>query len=444
MNEQAEKTIRVLVAPLLFPFAPRRVARWHEHTPLWQLYIAHWIGMILATATFRATYLIFDYFGVEGPGFPLPFRTNMTLITYACGEVAFIAVAMSMTCWAARPEPIKNTFHHTLRMSWLFSGHLTWIAISFVAAMHLMPPKIIIGPSPPRYYMYTISFALIAATIIWSIVSYLRAVTAPRNNQPLQQSHPLCEWCGYTLSHLDGIDRCPECGKPTAPSIEENPRIPYQYRVGAGGLWQFWKTPDQLLRRSTDRRYLGVHQLLHPRGYRRIRRRHNRHRNDTGIRHFIRYHRRHLHHIRMLHRVVLLHAWLYRRIWYRFPHVQTRRQESTRSNLSSRRTQRWRLSDIDRASHDIVCTHRGGIPVSCGNPAGTRTRHRHRTVLCVIDLAPNAICNLQQQVTHPGTINHGKESLRKQHIPPLRLGETRKLLWHEIVLRRIPRITIVI
>lgn len=203
---------------LLFPFQPRRVILAHERTRLREIYIIHWLGL-LAVATVLVT---IDMLAVD---LAISLRRSVTeriisnkdaaagaVIVALLVEVVFVLVATAMTCWAGADEPLGRTWRHALKVSWLYAAHLTWVA----AAFGVFVLGSLIDFNVEREQSLAV---FLAAVVIWSIVSYLRALTAPRATAP-PDHHPMCEWCGYNLSHSDPAGRCSECGKEVRESLD--------------------------------------------------------------------------------------------------------------------------------------------------------------------------------------------------------------------------------
>ena len=75
-------------------------------------------------------------------------------------------------------------------------------------------------------------FLFFSAASIWAWWMLLRAVTArPGITQP--RLDPMCEYCGYNLSHTPVESRCPECGQPAVQSIG-HPRPPTSWEQRRG------------------------------------------------------------------------------------------------------------------------------------------------------------------------------------------------------------------
>lgn len=129
----------------------------------------------------------------------------------AAGEVVFVLVAAMMTCWAGCDEPIGDTFRHALRVSWLYAVHLVWVAAAFGLMMF--------GSVSGGNDVVPLLLMCFSGVIVWSIISYLRALTLDRRGTAATSEDPMCEWCGYNIAHTDPCGLCPECGQAVADSV---------------------------------------------------------------------------------------------------------------------------------------------------------------------------------------------------------------------------------
>ena len=231
---------------LLFPFQPRRVALAHAHTPLWKVYLIHWLGLlILAGVLIGLDLVLRRYQPRHTLDLHLVLHDNKAAITalvvILCGEGVFVLFAKLMTCWAGADEPIRDTWRYALRVSWLFVAHLPWVVGGCSATF-------LIG----IYYEMRedgalLTIIILTSIIIWSIVGYLRAMTAPRHTETVQ-ADPMCEWCGYTVAYLDPSGRCPECGRPIPDSLDSAARRPFVADDLLDVASEAWINPEPLFR----------------------------------------------------------------------------------------------------------------------------------------------------------------------------------------------------
>lgn len=232
---------------LLFPFQPRRVALAHAHTPLWKVYLIHWLGLLVLTGVLIGLDFIVRHLR---PTHTLVLHRVLhehkaaltTVVIILCGEGVFVLFAKLMTCWAGADEPIGDTWRYALRVSWLFVAHLPWVVGGCGATMLMA-------------YLYEaredgalLTVTTLTSIIIWSIVGYLRAMTAPRRTEALQ-TDPMCEWCGYTIAYLDPGGRCPECGRPIGDSLDKSVRRPFGAADYLEVAAEAWINPEPLFRR---------------------------------------------------------------------------------------------------------------------------------------------------------------------------------------------------
>ena len=90
-----------------------------------------------------------------------------------------------------------------------------------------------------RYAQTLIGMAITLA-LAWAIWTWLRGAGAARGLPP-RDHPPLCEWCGYNLTHAPAGGRCSECGKAVDESLgpDVRPGSPWEHRAGVG-RWRAW------------------------------------------------------------------------------------------------------------------------------------------------------------------------------------------------------------
>jgi len=75
----------------------------------------------------------------------------------------------------------------------------------------------------PGLYGVLMMALAIPGSICWCIVRITRAGVSARGPALLKEGGPLCERCGYNLTHQPADGRCPECGSEIAPSLTPGP-----------------------------------------------------------------------------------------------------------------------------------------------------------------------------------------------------------------------------
>ncbi len=209
--------MNTLVTLLLFPLLPRATIRPHEGSSLVRIYLIHLIGLLLLGAEAAA----FNYWHCAQNPWADPLLPRIlsdydaalnTALVLVCGEAAFLLVGTIMMCWAGRGETAVDTWKYAIKVSWLYVGHLLWVLPGTVGVVMLAEQLDL-----PEQRWLPIVLSLIAGVIVWSIVSYLRAMTA--RGAPDSPTYPICRSCGYNVSHLDPAGRCPECGRHIADSM---------------------------------------------------------------------------------------------------------------------------------------------------------------------------------------------------------------------------------
>ncbi len=291
---------------ILFPLRPTQMAQAHAQTDLGRVLRIHAWGMIVLGLVFVALDGFANYYHNNHfrPRGTMEVLTDfdalcIAVLVIAGGEGVFIAVASCMTCWASRNEPAGESWRYAIRISWLFVAHLWWVVGIGGFIIIISEPRQAFGLIP--------GFMGMTMIIVWSIVSYLRALTArerpiepaasaddsdspltipngtnvdenpvrsrdpigasgettasysPAQDSLLELGGPdhgaretqravvdrvgvdaspsstddrimddalLCEWCGYSLMHLDRQGHCPECGRRVADSLAQGPRQP--------------------------------------------------------------------------------------------------------------------------------------------------------------------------------------------------------------------------
>jgi len=90
--------------------------------------------------------------------------------------------------------------------------------------------------SKPWYLRDWEIFAFVASFTgaLWFILALICGIGAPRHVPPIERP-PVCEFCGYNLTATDPDARCPECGKEVTASLAHDAR--------PGTAWERGQTP---------------------------------------------------------------------------------------------------------------------------------------------------------------------------------------------------------
>ena len=256
--------MRVLSALLLSGIRPRWVARLCRDTSLPMAYLVHWLGLVLFVALHLWIYSHYPYADNKIAGILRaevilsPAGALVCAITVLATEALFLLLALMLVPWnecSARPSLI---WRQALRTAWVHTGHLGLAALFFSGVMTLVEvAKSEWGyfdvPEPffsvlrwavrSEEHVYATAFACAAGWYAWAL---LRAMTT-RLLPDEGPSPPLCEACGYNLSHHEMSARCPECGRAVALSLGGEVRSP----VGWGPFGKryrptlFWRATVQ-------------------------------------------------------------------------------------------------------------------------------------------------------------------------------------------------------
>ena len=145
-----------------------------------------------------------------------------------------------------------------MRTVWLHTGHLGLATAFFLGLMVLgesaqyqpgtsslarTPHWLVLWFSLAGQYIYPTAFV---TAVVWYVWALLRAMTT-RLLADEDPSPPLCDACGYNLSHHEMSARCPECGRAVALSLGGEVRSP----VGWGPFGKryrptpFWRATVQ-------------------------------------------------------------------------------------------------------------------------------------------------------------------------------------------------------
>lgn len=293
-----------LSAMFLSGLTPRRVAIAHRDTPLWKAYLIHWLCLIIGTLVLlvllvldkNAGFLVRDLRSfVQHLSFTLMSAAVCAIIVLVI-EAGFGLSALMLLPWGDAKAPVRPLWRQALRTVWLHTGHLVlggavYGSLQVLCDNLLRPewwyPYTLVNSPQSRatltllrwlydnhVYLLVIAFAAIA---IWCLWALLRAMTTPL--LPAETSRPpLCEACGYNLSHHDISARCPECGRPVVQSLGDGLRsiVPwgsYGSKARRTGFWRVtldaWFDPERFFMGlsvadglGSAGRFLGNHLLL--------------------------------------------------------------------------------------------------------------------------------------------------------------------------------------
>lgn len=178
-----------------------------------------------------------------------PFGGFLAIAPIVLGvEVGFLLLALLVMPWGARDEPVRGSYRHALRQTWLRTPHV--ILVVFLAgATMILSAEIPTGrwnPDPlsrsPWYVHVLVAIPLYVCSgmALWLFWGLLRSVGAHRELVPIARP-PTCEVCGYNLTTIPMESRCPECGKSILSSLGPDSRrgTMWQRRHGIGcfGAW---------------------------------------------------------------------------------------------------------------------------------------------------------------------------------------------------------------
>lgn len=221
-------------------------------------------------------------------------------------EVTFLGVALLVMPWGACDEPLRNSYRHALRRTWLQTAHVIPIVLSVGTMIVVLdrlraewrlaspapvlptpPPAVQLPPSDPKYAQATSDYQVnlqrynqnntIArqglrvwrrnqpwyieynepllvemgfVLMLWLLWGLLRGVGVSRDVPPIARP-PTCEVCGYNLTTISLQSKCPECGEPVLASLGPDNRVGtvWQRRREVGRRLAWWACASAVLRR---------------------------------------------------------------------------------------------------------------------------------------------------------------------------------------------------
>ena len=231
--------------------------------------------------------------------------TVATAATFFGIELAILLAALVAAPWGARDEPIGVSFRHAVRRTWLVTPHALLVILASALTIfplsratqawwHANPPTTDVFPPwsqqpcnlppgsrawqeyqalmkehqaavrkhqaawddawarAPWYAAHSddVNGCFILAAVVWVLWALLRSVGAPRPVVPVARP-PLCEACGYNLTHAPPEGRCPECGEPVTASLGPDARRgpPWQRRAECDRWHAWWRCTIDPIRR---------------------------------------------------------------------------------------------------------------------------------------------------------------------------------------------------
>ncbi len=171
-------------------------------------------------------------------------------------ELAFMLLAFCAMLWGAQDEPHRQTWRHALRTTWLWTGTawpftaglcLAVGALEWYTARWEPLPPVGSAMTPQAWQAWWTSrpwivrheaeliFLGVLALSALALCVLLRAVGTKRPRPPRARP-PICESCGYNLSHTPLDSRCPECGTAVRESHRPGLRQPKDWEREGGLL----------------------------------------------------------------------------------------------------------------------------------------------------------------------------------------------------------------
>ncbi len=212
-------------------------------------------------------------------------------------EVSFLGVALLVMPWGACDEPLRCSYRHALRRTWLQTAHVIPIVL-FVGTMIVVfdrlgtewrqanpgpvlltpPPAVQLPPSDPEYpqaisdyqaalqqfnqqnpqvrqnlrawrrnqplyieYYEPLLAEMGLLLMLWLLWGLLRSVGVSRDVPPIARP-PTCEACGYNLTTISLESKCPECGETVLASLGPDNRAGTEWqRRREVGRWLAWR-----------------------------------------------------------------------------------------------------------------------------------------------------------------------------------------------------------
>lgn len=229
---------RVIHTLIFCGFFPRHCAIGARNLSLPAAYLGHCLALLVWIPAYVATVIAADPMGRataelrSADTWTQPVTYLILFFSIVGVELAFALLGLLLLPWTDPPAPLRTATRHALRTAWLHTGHLCLAGFPFavvVIRLSLMPFS-----SESTFVQQYILPAVFGSGVIWYLWAVFRAATAPL--EEIEPREPLCEGCGYNLSHhQDPDDRCPECGQSAQWSLSPNRRQPLCWRTSRRG-----------------------------------------------------------------------------------------------------------------------------------------------------------------------------------------------------------------
>lgn len=234
-------------------------------TGLGAAYLSHWLTLILGSVVFFFYYLFIAYMMFFFLNESTPFDSYGSLLSMAISEigkgiqhsqfwvgltitllvieVGFLALAIILLPWGANHEPVGQSVRRALRTVWLSTTLLfAWLATFFTSFVAFEILRRTLSDSKPwdaqslliRDPKYVLGWVACAISSGVLVILFL-AIATKTSDEPAGEP-PICERCGYNLSHTPVESRCPECGESAAASIAQ-PRQPTDWEASNPKGW---------------------------------------------------------------------------------------------------------------------------------------------------------------------------------------------------------------
>ncbi len=229
--QRAARTWKALLAPLLAPLRPNLAGAWVLAAPLWMRVLLVLLGCMAIGVAFPLAGLIEATMNAAGrPEAPPPTLGDVWSAWHARGwfgdaelffvaGVAATALLLAFAAWTQLAHVhVSGAVAATVgRLCCAIAGVLPAIAVVVISDMALVRQSEI----DARLGLSSFDYAppLIAASVVLVAVWISRAALAARPAWSIERRAPICEGCGYDLSHQPMEARCPECGRRVADSV---------------------------------------------------------------------------------------------------------------------------------------------------------------------------------------------------------------------------------